>query len=134
MPSCDSILKYLIPYREKIFNTKIKKTFPGASCNLCDQNYSTMKPRGAWTLYAAQTICVGFLSSPGEGACAVMTGCDEIHFLFFATHHYHRVFHSTYKLEIGISESLSEFFPVAKNIKIQYLSPFLVGQFFPMLD
>ena len=28
-------------------------------------------------LYAAQTVCVGFHSSPGEGACAVMKGCYE---------------------------------------------------------
>jgi len=29
-----------------------------------------MKPGGAWTLYAAQTGGVGFLSSPGEGAAS----------------------------------------------------------------
>jgi hypothetical protein len=28
-------------------------------------------------LYAAQTVCVGFHSSPGEGACTVMKGCYE---------------------------------------------------------
>jgi hypothetical protein len=26
-------------------------------------------PLGEGTLYAAQTVCVGFHSSPGEGAC-----------------------------------------------------------------
>jgi hypothetical protein len=31
---------------------------------------AAMKPRGARTLYAAQTVCVGFLSSPGEGAAS----------------------------------------------------------------
>jgi hypothetical protein len=36
-----------------------------------------MKPRGAWTLYAAQTGGVGFHSSPGEGARAVMMGYYE---------------------------------------------------------
>jgi len=34
-------------------------------------------PHGMGDLYAAQTVCVGFRSSPGEGACGVMTGYHE---------------------------------------------------------
>ena len=35
-----------------------------------------MKPHGMGDLYAAQTVCVGFLSFPGEGA-ASWGGCYE---------------------------------------------------------
>jgi hypothetical protein len=35
-------------------------------------------PPGEETLYAAQFVYVGFHSSPGEGARAVMTGYHEI--------------------------------------------------------
>jgi hypothetical protein len=28
-------------------------------------------PLGEGTLYAAQTVCIGFHSSPGEGACGL---------------------------------------------------------------
>ena len=38
---------------------------------------STMKPHGMGDLNAAQTVCVGFHTSPGEGACDVMTGYYE---------------------------------------------------------
>jgi hypothetical protein len=31
---------------------------------------ATMKPLGKWNLYAAQTVCVGFYSSQGDGAAS----------------------------------------------------------------